>query len=197
MERASQKLQEIEKYWKWYQINRYLGAIAGAVIYSLGINLFIVPVSLYSGGIMGFAQVIRTVLVGYLHLPFQNFDVAGVIYYLINAPILLLSMKRIGRRFFVKTVMCVTIVTVLLSVIPIPAQPILPEDTLACCVIGGIIYYIVIAIVLKIGLNTNDLKLFSALVVAVFLGVPYWKNQLSGKRSSKKDKQPKEGKADA
>lgn len=68
---------------------------------------------------------------------------------------------------------------------------------LFACVIGGIIYYIVIAIVLKIGLNTNDLKLFSALVVAVFLGVPYWKNQLSGKRSSKKDKQPKEGKADA
>lgn len=151
MEHASQKLQEIEKYWKWYQINRYLGAIAGAVVYALGINLFIVPVSLYSGGIMGFAQVIRTVLVEYLHAPFRNFDVAGVIYYLINAPILILSMKRIGRRFFVKTVMCVTIVTVLLSVIPIPAQPILPEDTLACCVIGGIICGVGMGLALKCG----------------------------------------------
>ena len=151
MEHASQKLQEIEKYWKWYQINRYLGALAGAVVYALGINLFIVPVSLYSGGIMGFAQVIRTVLVEYLHATFQNFDVAGVIYYLINAPILLLSMKRIGRRFFVKTVMCVTIVTVLLSVIPIPAQPILPDDTLACCVIGGIICGLGMGLALKCG----------------------------------------------
>ena len=151
MEHASQKLQEIEKYWKWYQINRYLGALAGAVVYALGINLFIVPVSLYSGGIMGFAQVIRTVLVEYLHAPFQNFDVAGVIYYLINAPILLLSMKPIGRRFFVKTVMCVTIVTVLLSVIPIPAQPILPDDTLACCVIGGIICGLGMGLALKCG----------------------------------------------
>ena len=151
MEHASQKLQEIEKYWEWYQINRYLGALAGAVVYALGINLFIVPVSLYSGGIMGFAQVIRTVLVEYLHAPFQNFDVAGVIYYLINAPILLLSMKRIGRRFFVKTVMCVTIVTVLLSVIPIPAQPILPDDTLACCVIGGIICGLGMGLALKCG----------------------------------------------
>ena len=151
MEHPSQKLQEIEKYWKWYQINRYLGALAGAVVYALGINLFIVPVSLYSGGIMGFAQVIRTVLVEYLHAPFQNFDVAGVIYYLINAPILLLSMKRIGRRFFVKTVMCVTIVTVLLSVIPIPAQPILPDDTLACCVIGGIICGLGMGLALKCG----------------------------------------------
>ena len=151
MEHASSKLQEIEKYWKWYQINRYLGAVAGAVVYALGINLFIVPVSLYSGGIMGFAQVFRTVLVEYFHAPFQNFDVAGVIYYLINAPILLLSMKRIGRRFFAKTVMCVTIVTVLLSVIPIPAQPILPDDTLACCVIGGIICGLGMGLALKCG----------------------------------------------
>lgn len=97
------------------------------------------PVALYSGGIMGFSQILRTILIQYLNLPLQNFDIAGVIYYLINIPILLISMKRIGRRFFIKTVMCVTTVTVLLSVIPIPVQPILPDDTLACCVIGGII----------------------------------------------------------
>ena len=151
MEHATQKLLEIEKYWKWYQINRFFGAMGGAVIYSLGINLFIVPVSLYSGGIMGFAQVIRTVLVDYMHLPVQGFDIAGVIYYLINAPILLLSMKRIGRRFFAKTVVCVTIVTVLLSLIPIPDQPILPDDRLACCVIGGMICGVGMGLALKCG----------------------------------------------
>lgn len=31
-------------------------AIGGAAIYSAGVNLFIVPAGLYSGGIMGFAQ---------------------------------------------------------------------------------------------------------------------------------------------
>ncbi|HPW00068.1 MAG TPA: ABC transporter permease, partial [Oscillospiraceae bacterium] len=41
--------------------------------------------------------------------------------------------------------------------------------------IGAVIYYIVIQIVLKLGLNTNDLKLITALIVAVFLSVPYWK----------------------
>ncbi len=45
---------------------------------------------------------------------------------------------------------------------------------------GGVIYYIVIQLVLQMGLNANDLKLF-ALVVALFLGVPYWKGQLSAK----------------
>lgn len=52
---------------------------------------------------------------------------------------------------------------------------------LLAAVLGGVIYYIVIQLVLLMGLNANDLKLFSALVVALFLGVPYWKGQLSAK----------------
>lgn len=52
---------------------------------------------------------------------------------------------------------------------------------LLAAVLGGVIYYIVIQLVLQMGLNANDLKLFSALVVALFLGVPYWKGQLSAK----------------
>lgn len=63
---------------------------------------------------------------------------------------------------------------------------------LVSVVIGGIVYYIVITIVLKLGLKTDDLKLLSALVVALFLGIPYWKSKVHFK---KKDK--KEGKADA
>ena len=52
---------------------------------------------------------------------------------------------------------------------------------LLAAVLGGVIYYIVIQLVLQMGLNANDLKLFSALVVALFLGVPYWKGQLGAK----------------
>lgn len=52
---------------------------------------------------------------------------------------------------------------------------------LLAAVLGGVIYYIVIQLVLQMGLNANDLKLFSALVVALFLGMPYWKGQLGAK----------------
>ena len=45
--------------------------------------------------------------------------------------------------------------------------------------LGAVIYYIVIQIVLWLGLNTNLLKLLSALVVAVFLAIPYWKGRLT------------------
>ncbi|MCI8477474.1 MAG: ABC transporter permease [Oscillospiraceae bacterium] len=52
---------------------------------------------------------------------------------------------------------------------------------LLSAVIGAIIYYIVIQIVLRLGLDTNDLKLLTALVVAVFLAVPYWKGRYFSK----------------
>lgn len=56
---------------------------------------------------------------------------------------------------------------------------------LLSAVIGGIIYYIVITLVLRAGLNANDLKMLSALVVAVFLGIPYWKQRVAEKRTVK------------
>lgn len=42
-------------------------------------------------------------------------------------------------------------------------------------VLGGVIYYIVVGIVLWLKLPTNDLKLFTAVIVAIFLAVPYLK----------------------
>lgn len=53
---------------------------------------------------------------------------------------------------------------------------------LLSAVLGSVIYYIVISIVLKFGLDANDLKLFSAIVVALFLAVPYWKSKVAPKK---------------
>ena len=44
---------------------------------------------------------------------------------------------------------------------------------LAFVAVGSIIYYIVIQVVLWLGLPTIDMKMFSAMVVAIFLAVPY------------------------
>lgn len=52
---------------------------------------------------------------------------------------------------------------------------------LLAVVIGAIVYWVVITLVLRMGLNPNDLKLFTALVVAFFLGVPYWRNHIAAK----------------
>lgn len=42
---------------------------------------------------------------------------------------------------------------------------------------GAIIYYLVLQVVMWLGLNSNDLKLLSAVVVAVFLAIPYMKEK--------------------
>ncbi|MFT3983619.1 MAG: ABC transporter permease [Lachnospiraceae bacterium] len=47
-------------------------------------------------------------------------------------------------------------------------------------IMGGIIYYVVVGVVLWLKLNSNDLKLFTAIIVAAFLAVPY----LQGKRKN-------------
>ncbi|MCR4707340.1 MAG: ABC transporter permease [Clostridiales bacterium] len=52
--------------------------------------------------------------------------------------------------------------------------------------LGAIAYYLVIQVVLWLGLNANDLKLLTALVVAVFLGIPFWKGKYFGRKGDKK-----------
>lgn len=54
--------------------------------------------------------------------------------------------------------------------------------------LGAVIYYLVIQVVLIIGLDSNDLKPLSAVIVAVFLAVPYWKGKYFSKRTTKEGK---------
>lgn len=53
-------------------------------------------------------------------------------------------------------------------------------------IIGAVIYYIVYQIIIFIGLDTDLLKMFSAIVVAVFLGAPYVKKQIAARRGIQK-----------
>ena len=57
--------------------------------------------------------------------------------------------------------------------------------TLTFVTLGAVIYYIVIQITLLLGLNTNDLKLITAVIVGLFLALPYWKGKVSERRSRK------------
>ncbi len=51
--------------------------------------------------------------------------------------------------------------------------------------LGAVIYYLVIQVVIWMGLNTNDLKMLTALVVATFLAVPHLKGRMAGRRAAK------------
>ena len=58
-------------------------------------------------------------------------------------------------------------------------------------VLGGIVYFIVYSTVIYIGLDTNYLKMLSAIVVALFLAVPYWKKKYLSNANSIEKKEAK------
>ena len=51
---------------------------------------------------------------------------------------------------------------------------------------GAIVYYVVYQTIIFVGFDTDMLKMFSAIVVAAFLGVPYLKKQLHSPRKATK-----------
>ena len=117
---------------------RLVMALAGALVYALGINLFIVPLGLFTGGMMGFCQLLRSILLGLLGIRSLPFDLTGIIYYALNVPLFIIAYRSLGHVFFRNTLICTTAYTVFLSLVPIPAVPIV-EDVLTGCLLGGVI----------------------------------------------------------
>lgn len=120
------------------QITGLLYSICGGVLFAAGVNLFITPLDLYNGGFMGIAQLIRTFLTSALHLSFGQTDIAGIIYFMVNLPLLYLAWSKMGRGFFFRTVVTVIVETAALTFIPIPERSLI-DDRLTSCVIGGIV----------------------------------------------------------
>lgn len=58
--------------------------------------------------------------------------------------------------------------------------------TLISVVFGSVVYRIVIAVVLQLGLKSTDLKLLTALIVAISLSVPVFKSKIDKRRRSYK-----------
>ena len=137
-----------------YEGKRTVTCILAALMYAVGLNLFVVPAQLYSGGLMGVCQVVRTLLVDYLHMNFQSFDIAGIIYYIINIPIFIIAFARMGRKFFAKTLIMVTSMTLFLSVIPVTE---IVKDAMASCMVGGIISGGGIGIALRMGSSSGGM----------------------------------------
>lgn len=113
-------------------------AITGTLLYAIGMNIFIVPLGLYSGGFMGVGQLIRTFFVSFLNLNVGSMDIAGIVYYVINIPLFILAYKKLGKLFFWSSIICVTSMTIFLTLVQAPAQPLI-EDTLTASLIGGMI----------------------------------------------------------
>jgi uncharacterized membrane-anchored protein YitT (DUF2179 family) len=118
-----------------HEWGRILIAVAGSAIYALGINLFLTPCGLYTGGLIGISQLLRSLLCWALHIEQMSFDLTGVIYYLINIPLLFLGYRLLSREFFVKTLIVSTSYTVFMSLVPVIQ---VLDDLFVSCLVGGV-----------------------------------------------------------
>lgn len=120
---------------KW-DMRQFLKAILGCLLFAVAINIFIVPNGLYNGGILGFAQLTRTVLIDIFHLHL-SFDIAGILNFLINVPLFILAYKKISKTFFARTLLCVSLQAIFLTIVPTLNTPLVGE-IITSVLIGGI-----------------------------------------------------------
>lgn len=144
-----------------YEGKKMLVCVLASLVYAIGMNCFVVPLGLYSGGLMGLCQIIRTVLADFFNLHFESFDIAGIIYYIVNVPIFVFAFTRMGRRFFAKTLLTVTAMTVFLSVVPTAA---IVEDVTASCVVGGILSGGGVGLILRMGSSGGGMDVVGVLL---------------------------------
>ena len=112
-------------------IEEYGWTFIGSFLFCAGLNWFIVPVNLYNGGTVGISQIIRTLLQSNFGLTFA-FDIAGVINFIINIPLLILAFTKFGKSLFSKTLFSVVVQTILFSILPIPPQHRSPGESSDC-----------------------------------------------------------------
>ena len=121
--------------------------VCGALLLAAAINLFIVPQGLYSGGLYGLCQVIRT-----------PFDMAGLLYLLGNLPLIWLAWRTMGRDFVIRMSVTTVVNSIALAVIPSPATPII-ADKLTSCLVGGMLAGFSGGLILTCGCSTGGLDI--------------------------------------
>lgn len=121
-----------------FERKRVLIGIIGVAIYAFGMNFFIVPLGLYSGGLLGICQLLRTFIISVLGLESIPFDFAGILNYAMNIPLIYLAYRIMPKVFVIKLIIIVSAITFFLSVIGIPQEPLVAER-LTNCLIGSII----------------------------------------------------------
>ena len=126
-----------------------IGTIIGAFIMAIGVSLFLLPNQLSSGGIAGIA----TITYYLFNIPM------GTMILIINVPLFLLSIYKIGKMFFIKSLIGTVSLSVFIDILD-RIEP-LTHDRFLACVYGGIIIGLGTAIILKVNSSTGGTDLIS------------------------------------
>jgi uncharacterized membrane-anchored protein YitT (DUF2179 family) len=163
----------------WEDVLDYFLCVLGGIIYSVALNLLILPAGLYIGNMTGIARII----VELLQKVIPNFqDLTGVVLMLLNIPLLLISFSTINRKFFLKTVITIVAVTIAMTFVPVKA--LLPglDDLLTISIVGGIVCGFGVGLSLRAGGSSGGIDIlgvwitlkkpdFSVGKVSLFIGL--------------------------
>lgn len=125
-------MREFQKKFGWI-----LTTILGSLLFSLGFDLFLMPHELNAGGVSGLSMVIHKLF------PFAS---VGILQVLINLPLFLLGGLKIGKKFFLGSLLGLTSSSLfidLFSLLPVPeTEPLLGliYGSLLCGVGIGIVF---------------------------------------------------------
>ena len=143
-------MKKIKKAFNW-NAEDIIRALIGSFLFCFAINYFVVPNNLYTGGILGLSQLLRSIIIDTFNIK-TTFDFSGIIYYLINIPLFIIAYKAISKSFFFRTLFAVTLQAILLSLLP---SKLLVEDTLTNVIVGGILGGAGVGILLSSGASTG------------------------------------------
>ena len=149
--RKDRKLKKVKNNIFNWSFKDLVRALAGSFLFCFAINFFVVPNNLYTGGVLGVSQLLRSFINETFDIS-ASFDFSGVIYYMINIPLFILAYKSIGKTFFFRTLFAVSIQSVLLSIIP---SKLLVDDVLTNVVVGGLIAGTGAGMILSSGASTG------------------------------------------
>lgn len=126
-----------------------IGTILGAFIMAVGVSLFLLPNQLSSGGISGVA----TITYYLLKIPM------GTMIMLINIPLFIMAIYKIGKSFFVKSLIGTVSLSLFIDLLD-RLEP-LTTDRFLACIYGGIVIGLGTAIILKVNSSTGGTDLIS------------------------------------
>ena len=126
-----------------YEIKNLLMIAAAALIYAVGISLFLDPNQLAPGGVTGIAVILNRL---------TNIE-TGTLYFLLNVPIVLLGIWKFGVRFIEKTFYAITMVSVFTNLLGNYGA--LTDDLLIAGAAGGVLIAVGIGLIFKAGATTG------------------------------------------
>jgi uncharacterized membrane-anchored protein YitT (DUF2179 family) len=137
---------------------RVLLLLLSSLLAAWTVNTFVVPQHLYSGGLLGLCQVIRTVLVTKMGLTMGSTDIAGVLYLVANIPLLILAWRALGHTFVFKLILCTVSNSLFMTLIPVPLEPVV-SDRLTSCLVAALLNGLAYGTMLTCGGSTGGVDI--------------------------------------